>query len=196
MTLISGTARSTYNSFNDSHLPNSWKFAVVTPVHKKGPTYDPNNFRPVSLTATCCKVMERVINNNLLNYLLDHNFFTKQQHGFIKRRSVTSNLLDCLEDWTLNLQSKRITDVVFFDFKKAFDTVCHSKLLTKLKSYGVHGNLYHWIQNFLFDRYQSVRVGNAISAVVSVTSGVPQGSVLGPRCSCYSLMMWRTFLLI
>ena len=90
-------------SFNDGRLPNSWKSAVVTPVHKKGPTWNPNNFRPVSLTATGSKVMERVINKTLLSYLLNRGFITKHQHGFIKRKSVTSNLLECLEDWTLNL---------------------------------------------------------------------------------------------
>ena len=167
-------------SFLDGCLPTSWKFAIVTPVHKKGPTRDPNNFRPISLTATCCRVMERIINNTLLRYLLDHHLISKQQHGFIQRRSVSTNLLDCLEDWTLNLQSRHVTDVIFFDFKKAFDTVCHSKLLVKLQSYGICGNLLLWIESFLNGRYQSVRVGNAISSAVPVISGVPQGSVLGP----------------
>jgi len=72
--------------------------------------------RPVSLTATCCKVMERVINKTLLSYLLNKGFIAKHLHGFIKRKSVTSNLLECLEDWTLNLQSRHVTDVIFIDF--------------------------------------------------------------------------------
>ena len=69
-----------------------------------------------------------------------------QQHGFIRRKSVCTNLLECLEDWTLNLQSRHITDVIYFDFKKAFDTVCHNKLLAKLKSYGIYENLLSWIE--------------------------------------------------
>jgi len=68
------------------------------------------------LTATCCKVMERVINKTLLSYLLNKGFIAKHQHGFIKRKSVTSNTLECLEDWTLNLQSRHVTDVIFIDF--------------------------------------------------------------------------------
>ena len=92
----------------------------VTPVHKKGPTPDPNNFRPISLTATCCRVMERIVNDILLRYLLDRRLISKQEHGFIRRRSVCTNLLDFLEDWTLKLQSRHVTDVIFFDFKKAF----------------------------------------------------------------------------
>ena len=94
----------------DGYLPDSWKYATVTPIHKKGPTSDPNNFRPVSLTATCCRVMERVINNQLLHYLLDHHLISRKQHGFIKCKSVCINLLECLDDWTLNLQTRCVTD--------------------------------------------------------------------------------------
>ena len=77
-----------------------------------------NNFRPISLPATCCKVMERVFNSQLLCYLLKHELITKHQHGFIKRKSVSTNLLECLDDWTLNLGGKYITDAIYFDFKK------------------------------------------------------------------------------
>ena len=76
--------------------------------------------------------MERVINKTLRCYLLNQGFITKHQHGFIKRKSVTSNLLECLEDGTLNLLSRHVTDVIFIDFKKAFDIVCYNKLLFKL----------------------------------------------------------------
>jgi len=106
-------------SFLDGCLPETCKYAIVTPVHKKGPTSDPNNFRPISLTTTCCRVMERIINDTLLRYLLDRRLISKQQHGFIRRKSVCTNLLECLEDWMLNLQSRHITDVIYFDFKKA-----------------------------------------------------------------------------
>ena len=161
-------------------MPCTWKYAIVNPVHKSGPTSDPNNFRPISLTATCCKVMERIINNQLLSFLLHHRLISRHQHGFLKRKSVSTNLLECLEDWTLDLQAKCITDVIYFDFKKAFDTVCHAKLLVKLNSYGICGNALSWLDAFLTGRSQSVRVGHVISAPTPVISGVPQGSVLGP----------------
>jgi len=91
-------------SFNDGRLPNSWKSAVVTPVHKKGPTWNPNNFRPVSLTATCCKVMERVVDKTLLSYYLIRASLQNISMALLSvYKSVTSNLLECLEDWTLNL---------------------------------------------------------------------------------------------
>ena len=72
-----------YTSSKDGVLPSRWKITHVTPVHKKGPTNDPSNYRPISLTSTCCHVMERIINNELLNYLLPNKLITKEQHGFI-----------------------------------------------------------------------------------------------------------------
>ena len=85
-----------------------------------------------------------------------------------------------MDDWTLNLEGKYITDVIYFDFKKAFDTVCHSKLLAKLVSYGICGNALTWIEALLCGRSQSVRIGQSISTPISVISGVPQRSVFGP----------------
>ena len=85
-----------------------------------------------------------------------------------------------MDDWTLKLEGKYITDVIYFDFKKAFDTVCHSKLLAKLVSYSICGNALTWIEAFLCGRSQSVRIGQSISTPISVISGVPQRSVLGP----------------
>jgi len=110
--------------------------------------------------------MEGVINNQLLRYLLDRHLITRKQHGFIKRKSVCTNMLECLEDWTLNFQARHVTDVIYFDFKKAFDTVCHNKLLSILKSYGISGKLLSWIEAFLCGRSQCARMGEAISAAV------------------------------
>jgi len=85
--------------------------------------------------------------------------------------------------------ARRVTDVIYFDFKKAFGTVCHNKLLHKLKSYGIRGTLLSWIEVFLCGRSQSVRIGEVLSAAVSVTSGVPQGSVVPQVCCFYYLLM-------
>ena len=74
--------------------------------------------------------MEIIINNEIMRYLLNHYLITKKQHGFIRRKSVCTNLLKCLEDWTLNLQTWRVTNVIYFDFRKAFDSVCHNKLFS------------------------------------------------------------------
>lgn len=124
--------------------------------------------------------MERIINNELLNYLVTNNLITKQQHGFIRKRCTCTNILESLHDWCLNLQMHLITDVIYFDFKKAFDSVSHPKLLLKLSAYGITGNLLAWLTDFLHHRTQMVKLDNIYSCMVPVVSGVPQGSVLGP----------------
>jgi len=167
-------------SFKDNCLPASWKLAHVIPIHKKGGTSDPNNFRPISLTSTCCRVMERIINNKLIDFLLECKLITRHQHGFIRKRTTNTNLLECMYDWTINLQSRKVTDVIYFDFKKAFDSVSHLKLLNKLQAYGIVGNLLAWISDFLSNRSQQVKINDILSHPIEVTSGVPQGSVLGP----------------
>lgn len=124
--------------------------------------------------------MERIINTELLKYLRQHNLISQNQHGFLKRRSTCTNLLDCLNDWTLSFRDKSSVDVIYIDFKKAFDSVSHNKLLLKLEAYGIADDALSWIQAFLSNRTQSVRILNAISIPLPVRSGVPQGSVLGP----------------
>jgi len=168
------------SSFDSGNLPDIWKMATVTPVFKKGQTCDPSNYRPISLTCVLCKLMESIINVSVIKYLHDNNLITEQQHGFLAKHSTCSQLLECVNDWTMSLNIRNAVDVVYIDFNKAFDTVVHSKLLHKLKAYGITGNLLLWIENFLSNRYQSVRVGFHTSGSVPVISGVPQGSVLGP----------------
>ena len=98
-------------SFIDNRLPVSWKLAHVFPIHKKGGTSDPNNFRPISLTSTCCRLTERIINNKLIDFLLECKLITRYQHGFIRKRTTNTNLLECMYDWTINLKSRKVTDV-------------------------------------------------------------------------------------
>jgi hypothetical protein len=167
-------------SFCSGSLPSIWKHAIVTPVFKKGLASDVNNYRPISLTCISCKVMESIIKDKMLDYLMAHNRITKQQHGFLSKHSTCTQLIECVNDWTLALNTKHSVDVVYIDFSKAFDSVVHSKLVSKLKSFGIHGKLLAWIEAYLRNRTQAVKVGNALSGHASVLSGVPQGSVLGP----------------
>jgi ribonucleases P/MRP protein subunit RPP40 len=170
-----------YNqSFQSGKIPAIWKTAVVTPVHKKGPTCDVNNYRPISLTCVCCKLMEIIVKNRMLGYLLSNKLISSHQHGFLSKHSTSSQLLECVNDWTLAIHNKHSVDVVYIDFSKAFDTVCHSKLLYKLQTFGVNGKLLGWISDYLSGRTQCVKVGKCFSSYVDVLSGVPQGSVLGP----------------
>jgi hypothetical protein len=89
-------------------------------------------------------------------------------------------LIESVHDWSVALNNKRSVDVIYIDFQKAFDTVSHPKLILKLESYGISGALLKWIKAFLSNRTQVVKILNCISDKVHVTSGVPQGSVLGP----------------
>lgn len=167
-------------SFRLGELPDQWRSANVIPIFKKGCASDVSNYRPISLTCVCCRVMERIIKDRMLTFLLSAKLISPHQHGFLSRRSTCSQLLDCVNDWSIALSSGSPVDVVYIDFSKAFDSVCHAKLIHKLRGYGIDGYLILWLQAFLSNRTQQVCVGDSFSASVAVSSGVPQGSVLGP----------------
>lgn len=167
-------------SLCSSEIPAVWRQAIVTPAFKKGKPSEPNNYRPISLTCICCKVMESVIKKQVLTFLLAHGKITKQQHGFLAKHSTCSQIIECINDWSLALNIRKQVDVVYIDFCKAFDSVVHSKLIYKLEALGIRGKLLLWVAAFLSDRTQVVRVGKAVSGSIKVISGVPQGSVLGP----------------
>jgi hypothetical protein len=161
-------------------IPDEWRRAFVTPIYKGGLAADVSNYRPISLTCVACKIMERVITRRILFYLHEHRLISNEQYGFLSGRSTTLNLLDALNDWTLAINNKHSVAVAYIDYAKAFDTVSSVKLHHKLKAYGITGNLLLWIKDFLTGRTQQTRVGNALSEVKALTSGVIQGSCLGP----------------
>ncbi|BHF69825.1 hypothetical protein SprV_0301287200 [Sparganum proliferum] len=167
-------------SLDEGRLPPEWKTAWISPIHKSGSRASANNYRPVSLTSICCKVMKRIIKRELMRFLEQHHLLSNAQHGFRRGRSCLTNLLYCLEQWTRAIDEGNVVHVAYIDFKKAFDSVPHQLLLYKLGRIGVRGKLLKWIENFLIGRSQTVRLGGQQSAEVTVTSGVPQGSVLGP----------------
>ena len=168
-------------SFNEGFVLDDWKFANVTPIFKGGDKSNPINYRPISITSVFSKVAEYVIKDRILSHLRLNGLMTKFQHGFTCGRSVTTNLLECLDDWSKNLENQIDTDVIYFDFSKAFDSVVHSKLLSKLETqFQLHVGIVNWVRSFLSNRYQRVKVGRAYSEPVLVTSGVAQGSLLGP----------------
>lgn len=167
-------------SFNNSFIPPEWHHSYVTPIYKKGDKTDPSNYRPISLTCTICKLMESVIKEQMMSYLLENNIITKHQHAFITNCSTASNLLECTHDWQMSLNTKNTTDVAYIDFSRAFDSIVFSKLIFKLQCYGISAKLLKWIECFLYNRFQCVVIDGKFSPVASVDSGVPQGSVLGP----------------
>lgn len=167
-------------SLKEGKLPDDWKLAEITAIFKKGKRSSPNNYRPVSLTSIICKIMESFIRDAVQTHMEESNLYSNCQHGFRKGKSCTTQLLEVMDDFTNYVENGQDFDVIYLDFKKAFDSVPHERLLMKLKSYGIEGRLSIWIKDFLFDRLQYVRVGNETSNTKKVTSGIPQGSILGP----------------
>ena len=167
-------------SLEYSFLPADWLRAFVTPVFKKGDANDPNNYRPIALTCTLCKVMEVIIKDQLMLFLLRTRAISPNQHGFLRKKSTTTNLLECIHDWVISISHKSSVEVIYIDFSRAFDSIVFQKLFAKVKSYGVCGLLLDWIKSFVQNRTQCVVIENRFSSVKNVISGVPQGSVLGP----------------
>ncbi|BHF60532.1 hypothetical protein SprV_0100349700 [Sparganum proliferum] len=167
-------------SFDTGTLPIDWKLAHITPLYKGGSRASTTNYRPISLTCILCKVMERIMKNELIDFLEVHGLLSNCQHGFRKGRSCTTNLLRSLQSWTRALDDRHEVHIAFIDFQKAFDTVPHQRLLHKLKKIGIGGNFLKWIENYLLGRHQVVCIGQGKSDPAMVGSGVPQGSVLGP----------------
>ena len=167
-------------SIETRKTPNIWKLANVTPLYKKGPTQQVTNYRPISLTSIICKSMEKCANASLMNHMESNQLFTNDQHGFRKGRSCITQLIEVMEDWTEHLDNHNSVDAIYLDFQTAFDTVPHHRLITKLKAYGISGNILEWIKNFLSECKQKVMLNGSNSKWTDVTSGIPQMSVLGP----------------
>ena len=168
-------------SYNQGCLPDSWTHAIVCPIFKKGNKQLPGNYRPVSLTAIPCKIFEHILVSQIWHHLNDHDIITSRQHGFRKGMSCETQLIEVLHDWTETMdQGQSQIDVIVLDFSKAFDTVPHKRLLQKLDSYGIRNRTLNWIKAFLVHRTHQVLVNGSHSKTQIVSSGVPQGTVLGP----------------
>ena len=169
------------SSIETGELPEDWTSAEVIAIYKKkGKRSDPANYRPVSLTCILCKVLEDLIRDFILEHMDSQNLYSTSQHGFRKQRSCMTQLLEVMDNFTDMIEKGHDIDVIYLDFKKAFDSVPHERLLNKLSAYGIQGNILKWIRAFLSNRTQRVRVGRVISPPEHVTSGIPQGSILGP----------------
>ena len=166
-------------SLDSGILPTIWKAATVAPIFKKGDRNKPSNYRPISLTVICCKLLEHIIHSSMMRHFDSCNILTDFQHGFRKARSCESQLIITVDDIANNLDDGLQTDLILLDFSKAFDKVPHLHLLHKLQHYGIKGSLLTWISNFLQGRVQKVNLDGESSDQSPVSSGVPTG--YGPR---------------
>ena len=142
---------------------------------------DRGNYRPVSLTSVCCKILEQLIRDHIMmEYLLGNDLISDKQYGFISGRSTSLQPLHMLDKWTDYLEYGGQIDVLYSDFEKAFGKVPHIRLISKLYSYLINKTIVKWIQDFLSGRRFRVRVNLSYSLWSLVTSGIPQGIVLGP----------------
>ena len=154
-------------SIDTGEVPVQWSqaiVAIVTAIYKKGAKSDPSNYRPISKTCLCCKMLEHIVLSHMAKHLSQNNILLDSQHGFTVTQLITS-----VHDWATTLEHRGQTDVILLDFNKAFNKVSHHHLSVK-----------RWINAFLANRQQAVSINVRHSPWVKATSGVPQGSVLGP----------------
>lgn len=160
--------------------PRCFGIGVVRPIFKSGDALDVNNYRPITLISNIAKIAEKVINLRVTDFLNKHNIMSDSQYGFRKARS-SQDAICCLTDNIYKaLDGSVPTLCIFVDLAKAFDTVDHKILLSKLEKYGFRGSSYTLFETYLNNRVQKVQIGNAVSCSLAVNTGVPQGTVLGP----------------
>ena len=167
-------------SIESGIVPKEWKYAEVTAIFKKGNKTDPGNYRPVSLTCICCKILEQFVRDKIVDHMTDNELYSECQHGFRKSRSCVTQLIEVYDKLTELVDDGKNVDIIYLDFKKAFDSIPHERLLIKMAGYGITGKILDWVRSFLTGREQRVRVGSSFSKNSNVTSGIPQGSILGP----------------
>ena len=170
--------------FNDcmysGTFPDELKLAKVLPLYKGGKTHIMSNYRPISILPLFSKIFEKLIYTRLYNFLEQNNILYNKQFGFRRQHSTSHALNIAVSTITRAMDSQYKSLGIFIDFSKAFDTINHSILISKLEHYGIRGQVLSFLSNYLSNRYQYVVCDGSTSTVLPISSGVPQGSVLGP----------------
>lgn len=167
-------------TLNNNSIPGDWTKAIVIPIHKGGLKSTLDNYRPISLTSQVCKVMEKIIADHIRKYWKENDWLSDRQHGFRSGFSCETQLLGLVQDISETMDFREEIDAVVIDLAKAFDKVPHDLLIAKIRNLNIDHRVTNWIKLFLKNRKQKVRIGDAFSEEIDITSGIPQGSVLGP----------------
>ena len=178
---ISKTLSKIYNlSLSTGIHPNILKVSKTIPIFKKGSRLLVSNYRPISLLSNLNKILEKIVHNRVYSFLEDSQCIYSLQFGFRKKHSTNHTLIDITENIRQALDNKKFACGVFVDLQKAFDTVNHEILISKLEHYGIRGIANNWFASYLNNRSQFVSILGFDSTTKPVSHGVPQGSVLGP----------------
>ena len=161
-------------------VPDILKISKVTPVDKGGEITDPANFRPISTLSTITQIFEKLIYKQFIGYIEKKDILFQFQFGFRKGRSTAQAITEITENLRKAIDNKLYTCGVFLDFSKAFDTVNHEILITKLVSYGIRGLPLQLFNSYLLNRQQYVKLGEHESPKQTMICGIPQGRTLGP----------------
>ena len=171
-----------YNcTWESGTLPGDWKHAIVAPFIKPGKDPSkPEAYRPIALTSSLCKTMERMVTNRFQWFLERRELITKNQAGFRKNRSTVDQIIRMQDKISKSLKGKEHVLGVFIDFEKAYDMIHVPTLMRKIRDLGVIGKMYYWVKDFLTDRTFQVKVGATLSQKHTLENGTPQGSVISP----------------
>ncbi len=161
-------------------FPDKLKVSKIIPIFKKNDKAVISNYRPIALLPVISKIVEKVMQEQLTYYIEDNRLLYEHQYGFRKGHSTELAALELIDRVTSNLDKGEVPLTIFLDLSKAFDTLNHTILLSKLKHYGVTGIALSLFSNYLTQRTQYVDINGTISNHLPVTTGVPQGSILGP----------------
>lgn len=177
--LITNMANS---SFSHGYFPDSLKIARITPLLKSGDCTQAKNYRPISILPSISKILEKLLYNVLLSFVVKHDIINKKQFGFQKKSGTISAVTELvtLLQRALDNPSKKLASAIFIDLAKAFDTISHKAILNKLYKYGIRGKVHSLLQSYLKNRKHFVRIGESASGQENVLFGIPQGSILGP----------------
>ena len=167
-------------SIETGAVPSEWKQAKVVPLFKSGSKDDLDNYRPISILPILSKILEKAVFHQLHSYLSENSLLSPYQSGFRENHSTQMAVTFLTDKIRGNMDKGLLTGAAFIDLKKAFDTVPHDGLLNKLYRYGIQDQPLSWFESYLTNRTQRVSIENHLSSAANVSSGVPQGSVLGP----------------